>query len=293
MSLRLEERALLVKLTISNWTASKTDKEVTDTAIEENNAQSGAGRFTKRLFGKAALRNISQVVGAARVAHRVLTLPWEDNGNRIITTEGYQHYSKTMRHYRGTMETNVRDFIENYDEYIDQAREELGKMFRHDDYPSVGEVKQKFRFDVEPSPIPTSADFRAKVSNKEAAAIAKDIERRQKERLDAAMKDVWKRIADVTEKMAERLSEYKGPSKGFKVESGPSFKASLVTNITELADILPTLNINNDPELTRLHKRMVEELTLYDADELKGDAKKRQATAKAARQIYSKVSKFL
>jgi hypothetical protein len=291
--LRLDERALLVKLTISNWTASKTDKEVTDIVIDDNNAQSGAGRFTKRLFGKAALRNISQAVGAARVAHRTLTLPWEDNGNRIITTEGYQHYSKTMRHYRGVMEENVRAFIDDYDGYIGQAREELGKMFRRDDYPTAEEAKRKFHFDVEPSPIPTSADFRAKVSDKEAAYIAKDIERRQKQRLDAAMKDVWKRIADVTEKMATRLSEYKGPTRGYAVESGPSFKSSLVTNIVELADVLPTLNINNDPELTRLHKRMVEELTQYDADELKFDEKKRARTAKAARQIYSKVSKFL
>jgi hypothetical protein len=291
--MRLEERALLVKLTISNWTANKTDKEVTDTAIEDANAQQGAGRFTKRLFGKNALRNISQVVGAARVAHRTLTLPWEDGGNRILTTDGYPHYSKTMRNYRGMMEDNVRAFIENYDEYVNQSREELGKMFKRDDYPPANEVKAKFNFDVEPTPIPMVKDFRAKVSNEEAEAIAKDIERRQKDRLDAAMKDVWKRIADVTEKMAAKLSDYQGPSKGFKNMGGGTFQESLITNITELADILPSLNINNDLELNRLHKRMIEELTQYGADELKGDVKKRQATAKAAKQIYNKVSKFL
>ncbi len=293
MTMKLEERALLVKLTISNWTASKTDKEVTDGVIEEQRAHSGAGRFTKRLFGKHALKEISKTVGSARIAHRTLTLPWEDNGNRIITTEGYQHYSKTMRRYRQIMEEHVTGFIENYEDYIKQAREELGKMFHRDDYPDVGEVKMKFAFDVEPTPIPTSMDFRAKVSDSEAKAIAKDIEKRQKARLDNAMKDVWQRIADVTEKMVEKLTEYV-PAKdnGLKGAEGV-FKSSLISNVTDLAEILPSLNINNDPELKRLHKQMIDDLTKYDADELKGDAKKRATTAKAARQVLSKVRRYL
>lgn len=291
MSLKLEERALLVKLSISNWTASKTDKSVTEEVIEENNATSGAGRFTKRLFGKAALKEISSTVGAARIAHRTLTLPWEDNGNRIITTEGYKHYSDTMRHYRRTMEDHVRSFLENYDEYIKQAREELGKMFHKDDYPDKSEVAMKFNFDVEPTPIPTAMDFRAKVSDKEAAAIAKDIERRQKARLDAAMKDVYERIADKVGRMADKLSSYK-PNDGLKGADGV-FKGSLINNVRDLADILPSLNINNDPDLKRLHKQIVDNLINYDADELKTDEKKRARTAKAAKQIYNKVSKFL
>ena len=290
MTLRLDERALLVKLTISNWTASKTDKEVTDVVLEEQHAQSGAGRFTKKLFGKDALKEISRSVGQARVAHRTLTLPWEDNGFRIITTDGYQNYSRIMRGCRQVMEDAVRGFIENYPEFLKQSKEELGKMFRKDDYPTADEAASKFNFDVEPKPIPVSSDFRAKVSNAEAKAIAKDIERRQTERLEQAMKDIYVRIADVTEKMADRLTEYK-PPEGMK-GAEKIFKASLVDNVRSLAEIIPSLNLTQDPDLDKLHKRMLEELTQYDADELKGDAKKRARTAKAARQIHAKVSKY-
>ncbi len=291
MTMRLDERALLVKLTISNWTASKTDKEVTDEVIEDQNAHAGAGRFTKKLFGKDALKQISKAVGQARIAHRTLTLPWEDNGFRIITTDGYQNYSKIMRRSRQVMEENVISFIEGYGDFVKQAREELGKMFKADDYPTAAEAKLKFNFDVEPMPIPTSQDFRAKVSDSEAKAIAKDIERRQKARLDAAMKDVWERVADATGKMAEKLSGYE-PKVGLKSAEGV-FKASLVDNVRNLAELLPSLNVNNDPELRRIHKMIMESLVEFDSDELKGDVKKRQATAKAAKQIYAKVSKYL
>jgi hypothetical protein len=291
MTLRLDERALLVKLTISNWTANKTDREVTDEVIIDHNAQSGSGRFTKRLFGKDALKAISRAVGQARVAHRTLTLPWEDNGFRIITTQGYQNYSKIMRQCRLVMEENVGSFIEGYGDYKKQAKEELGKMFRADDYPTAEEAKAKFNFDVEPRPLPSAADFRAKVSDAEAKAIAKDIERRQKQRLDEAMKDVWERIADVTGKMAEKLSGYK-ESNGLKGAEG-IFKSSLVDNVRSLCDILPSLNINDDPDMKSLHKQMVSSLIEFDADELKTDIKKRQKTAKAAKQIHAKVSRYL
>lgn len=289
--MKLEERALLVKLTISNWTANKTDKDATDDVIEKNNADSGAGRFSKRLFGKKALSNISKTVGQARVVHRTLTLPWEDNGNRIITTEGYDFYAKEMRRYKGIMEDYVREFVTNYKEYKKQAREELGRLYHEEDYPEADEVAAKFDFDVEPTPIPVSHDFRAKVSNKEAAAIVKDIEKRQQARLDAAMKDVWGRIADVTEKLAEKLANYK-PKEGLRSAEG-IFKDTLVTNVKDLADILPSLNINNDPELKRLHKSIVDQLIMFDVDELRGDVKKRQQVAKAAAAINRKVAKFL
>jgi hypothetical protein len=291
MTMRLDERALLVKLTIANWTASKTDSEVTDAVIEDQNAHAGAGRFTKKLFGKDALKQISKAVGSARVAHRTLTLPWEDNGFRIITTDGYQNYSKIMRRCRQVMEENVTSFIEGYGDYVKQAREELGKMFKKDDYPTADEAKLKFNFDVEPMPIPTSQDFRAKVSDSEAKAIAKDIERRQKARLDAAMKDVWERVADATGKMAEKLSAYE-PKKGLKGAEGV-FKSSLVDNVRNLAELLPSLNINNDPELKSIHKMILTNLVEHDADDLKGDAKKRALAAKAAKQIHAKVSKYL
>ncbi len=48
--MNLSDRALLVQLSISQWTARKYDKRVTQQALTMNYASSDAGRFNKSLL---------------------------------------------------------------------------------------------------------------------------------------------------------------------------------------------------------------------------------------------------
>lgn len=287
----LDERALLVKLSIGSWSAKATDKEVTIDVINSKGAQTDSGYFRKQLLSKDALKKINKVIGAARTSHLTLTLPWNDDGSRIITTESYQNYAKTMNDYRKALQNAVDEFLEQYEGLIKEAKPSLGKMFKAEDYPEPSELKSKFRFDVEPIPVPVARDFRAKVSDREASQIAKDIERRTNARLDQAMKDVWARIHKVTERMVEKLSEYK-PREGLHAAESP-FRDSLVENIRDLAEVLPSLNITNDPALDKIQKEMLDNLLVYTADQLREDAKARALTNKKAKQILDKVSKYM
>lgn len=289
--MNLEERALLVKLTVNQWSAIKTDREVSREVTESKHARSTAGKFQKNLFGRDALKKINGLAQSARIAHYNLTLPWNDDGARIITTESYQNYTKVMRNYRQEMQEAVDEFLDNYDDYVKKAKEDLGKMFKKDDYPDVSTIKGKFRLDVEPSPIPVSKDFRAKVSNAETKAIIKDIERRTNERLENAMKDVWARIAKATQKMAEKLENYK-PAE-YANEAEGIFRDSLVENIRELAEVLPSLNLTNNSELIRIQEQMVKSLCKFDAKELREDEQVRRKVAKKAQAIYDKVSQYM
>lgn len=289
--MNIEERALLVRLGISTWSAKKTDKEVSREVTESKHAQADRGTFRKGLISRSALKKIQKVESAARSTHRTLTLPWNDDGARIITTEGYQHYSKVMRDYRVAMQDAVDEFLEGYPDLIKQAKTDLGDLFNPEDYPPVEDIRRKFSFDVEPITIPVARDFRAKVSNAEAKAIAKDIERRTSARLDAAIKDVWQRIAEVTEKMFKKLEDYK-PRVGLHQSEG-TFKDTLVENIRSLAELMPSLNINDDAEIKKVHAEILEQLCHYDAEDLREDEKARRRTAKSAKRIYDKVSKYL
>ena len=62
----------------------------------------------------------------------------------------------------GFRERVVREharFIEDYDDNIDQARLDLGKLFRIDDYPSKEALQGKFaiRYRITPSRTPSSS----------------------------------------------------------------------------------------------------------------------------------------
>ena len=47
-------------------------------------------------------------------------------------------------------------FIEDYDDYVDQARLDLGKLFRIDDHPSKEALQGKFAIRDRITPTPTA-----------------------------------------------------------------------------------------------------------------------------------------
>jgi hypothetical protein len=142
--------------------------------------------------------------------------------------------------------------------------------------------------DVEIKPIPEAGDFRTKLADNTLKAITKDIERRTEERIKAAVQNCFERVADVTTKMAERLNAYEDA----EGQQG-TFRDSLVYNCVELADLLPSLNITDDPKLTDLAKQLKADLGQHSPEILRSDAKVRKQTAMKAEKLAKKVGAYL
>ena len=70
-----DKRAMLVELTIRQWTARKHDRKVSREVDQGHGAQN-AGRFNKQLIAKDALEKIAKKAGAIREFHYAHTLPW-------------------------------------------------------------------------------------------------------------------------------------------------------------------------------------------------------------------------
>lgn len=291
MSGNLSERAMLASLHISSWSGMQVDREVTDAVNADFKAQAKAGRYNKRLVASEFLEGITLAHSRARSAHKLLTLPWEDNGKRVLATVGYINYTTIMKECRLKAEAAVREFLTDPTPYINEAKVRLGDMFNADDYPDSDALKDKFGFDVEIAPMPEATDFRAKVSDESMKAIIKDIERRSDERLETAMKDVFVRIHDVVQRMSERLREYT-PAKDDQKRQG-IIRDSVVYNINELADLLPTLNITGDKRIDELAKQLKDELVEHSPEILRANTKVRQDTISKADKILKKVGTYL
>ena len=71
--------------------------------------------------------------------------------------------------------------------------------------------------------------------SEEQARVAREIDANVRQSLQRGTEDLWVRLKDVVSHMVERL----------KVPES-RFHASLVTNVFELVDLLPRLNVNQD-----------------------------------------------
>ena len=71
-------------------------------------------------------------------------MPWDDKGSRLLTVANYEKYTEVMDGLRERVVRQRARFIEDYDHYVEQARIDLGKLFRIEEYPSKDELRDRF-----------------------------------------------------------------------------------------------------------------------------------------------------
>jgi hypothetical protein len=277
----LSERTVLARLSTGVWSGKLHDAVVTEEVREKHKAEKGAGTYTKQIISQKYLGIVGKAGSRAAATHRTLTLPWEDGGTRILSTNCYMSYTDAMRRERLAFASAVDQFMSVFDEAKAEAKARLKDMFDEDDYPDERGARAKFSFDVEISKVPVAGDFRAELSDESVASIVKDIERRTNDRLNRAVNDSFERVKDVVEKMVERL----------KADDN-KFRDSLVWNVKETAELLPLLNITNDQRITQLSDRMLSEL-IEQPEILRADTNARKQTARSAEDILRKVKQYM
>lgn len=282
-------RAMLVKLTINAWSGQKLDKTITAEVARQHDVSTDSGKYTKALVEKTSFEPITKATGAMRTYHYANTLPWMDDGARILPSANYFSYREEMARLKDIRDRAVQDFVDAYPRIINAAEIRLNGMFRRSDFPS--DVGRLFGSRLGFLPFPDDQDFRVELVDGQAdrlrASIAEDVAQASK----AAVADCWNRIADVVGSMSERLGAYRINPTTDKVEG--NFRSTLVTNIEELADLLPKLNFTNDPALDRVAAELKAKLCQYDADTLKGHESKRVETLAAADAILASMGGYL
>lgn len=280
--MNITEKAMLVRLSISQWTARKFDPNATDRVISDYNAVPDAGRFNKLLVEISAVKRYQKVAGEARTYHYKNTLPWGDDDSRILPASNYMQYTQKMREFRSIFEAAVEEFISEYPGLVERAQRDLNGLFSVEDYPDAGSLRDKFKFSVNVSPVPDSGDFRVSLSDDEVDQIKADIESRVKESISVAMKDAWDRLFNVVKHMVGKLKDEKA-----------IFRDSLVGNIAELCEILPRLNLTGDPALEKFVDETRLQLASLDPEDLRKDKVSRKIAADKAENVLSKMAAYM
>jgi hypothetical protein len=275
---RLDEKALLVKLSISQWTARKEDKKITKEVETQHNARD-AGRYHKTLIAKEEIQKLQKISNEARTYHYTNTLPWKDDGERILPTTIYFDYTREIGKLKARFQNAVASFLQNYPALIDDAKTRLNGMFNAEDYPNAAKIGKKFSFETEFSPIPTAADFRINLQTDEINKISKDLETRLKATEQEAIKDLWTRLYSTVKNAADRLSDPEA-----------IFRDSLMGNISELVNLLPKLNFTDDPALETMRRDVEKELVRFTPETLREDKEARKQTAEKARELLKGIA---
>jgi hypothetical protein len=273
---------MLVELSISSWTARKLDKKVSTQVDLDKQTKTRAGNYNKNLLaGTGFLDTITKYAANARAWHISQTLPWSDNGLRLLPMSNFMTYKQNLT----TLETNyqalVDKFIVAYPNLVSAAAFQLGDLFNRDEYPEAEKIVSKFKFTVNYLPVPMAGDFRIDIGEEAKAELVKNCERAYNDRLNNAMKDAWGRLHECLMRMSERLADNEKGEKKI-------FRDSLVENAVELVDLLKHFNLTGDTNMELARNELAVAIMNHDADDLRESFVARESVKKKVDDILSK-----
>lgn len=272
----ISSSSMLVELSISVWTAKKLDRRASEEVTAAKNADKGVARVNKKLLGDCAELDALQKFSAnVRNAHYNSTLPWSDMGPRLLPTAKFFAYQKNFSALEAEFNRMVQAFLDAYDLEVAQSQAKLGDLFDVREYPSVEDLRTKFKFRLNYIPLPDAGDWRLDISNEAQAQLKAQYEQQYKAQLEGAMKDIWQRLYDTLSTLSRQLSD--------QTEEGktPKIYTSVFDRALEVIDLMETCNITEDPTMQLMQRKLAQAFRGVTVDAVKDDAYLRRETKKA------------
>lgn len=274
---------LLYRPSVSVWTARRKDKSESLKVNANAGAISGAANVHKQLLpDNEALEAIQKHVNVFRTWVYDSTLPWDDAGWRIGQVSRHMDFMSEAGDYMRKFDALVLAFLNGYDQAVSEAAFKLNALYDYSDYPTKDEVASKFRINLECMPLPNVDDFRVVegVDTAEVERLCSQAADAVEQKIKAGMDEAYARLFGVVSKMATTLRQYSN-------KEVKKFNDTLVSNIGDLVQIMPALNITGDARLTALAQE-AENLAQYAAADLRSDESTRRAAMLEAEVLMRK-----
>jgi len=264
--------AVLVSLSRSVPKMTKIDKQVTVEVTTAKHASKSAGKFQKKLLNCSVLDALHTLSGQIYSYHVENTVAWTDRGPRLLPNEKLIDYKNTMEAFFVEAGLLWEEFLRVYPSRVANVQlNHMGDMFNESDYPTVEELRRKFRMAVSYEPIPDAGDFRVDIGNQAAQEMADTYNTLLQDRIAGAMNDVVERLTTPLINMSKMLDYHDG-------EKPTGFRDTLVDNVTSIVDLLRTCNLTNNARLTDIQQQLKRTLTGVTPDGLRRDPNLRAKT---------------
>lgn len=259
----LSSSAMLVELNISIWTARKQAKSVASQVDVDNGTKTKViSAYKGLLAGDDSLAAIQKLAGLIRTYHMNVTSPWNDSGQRLLTTAYFMPYQREMARLEKEYWFLVNDFLPAYGNKISAAAFQLGSLFDREEYPDVSQVQHKFGMSVRYTPVPESGDFRVDIGNEAMNDLKDQYDKLYQSNLDKVTQDAWDRLYKVLTQLSFGLRTDENGKQG-KIYS------SVVDNAKDLCDLLQHFNVSGDTQLEAMRIKLEDTITGIDAKDIK------------------------
>jgi hypothetical protein len=269
----LQSRALLAKPSIGIIGTTRTDDELTEEVQSRHGTSADSGKYNAVLYPPNSLATIRKVASRARKYHKTMTV--RSSFGDILPTALDGQYKARMDQFQREFNDAADAWSLNFASVMDECRRMHNGTFRDEWYPpSAAHARQEFSFTVLLGPVPRGEDLVVQyLSDDRIAELRHRLTTDVAAAGAAAGRQVMERVLERVQLMVRRLSD---PDYGVR--------DSLITGLTEILDLGPALNLNNDPTVAALIARCREQLVV-DADRIRASDVSRALVTERARAV--------
>jgi hypothetical protein len=277
----LKNKALTVRLTRKKLNRNKMDKDLAVALHElKNVTDAGSLRVNKSLFPKEATDKYQKIITDAGKYFYRTTTPWDDKGWRLLSVEIYKDFVKQFKKHSREFRETVMEFINGFEGNVEKMKPLLGDAFKSEDYDkfmlpgggvNVEFLKEQFSLEVEYGTVSDADDIRANLTEADREVIAAHITEKNNEKFAKSQEHIITMLHDHIMAIHERLSQEEN-----------IFRDTLISNLEDLCDLIPKMNIAGDPVLNQLAADAKAKLCQWDPAAIRETPTIRNNVAKEA-----------
>ena len=275
----LSENAMFASVHISMFNTLVKDGDKARELAHANDAAVGSTKVRKKILTDAFPRTTR---AASRVRsifyHHTFPLPknggGQQKGPQILPT-------KIAEPFISQVTEAIDDFHHAADKectalprWIESEKIRLGRMFKESDYPTPIEARDQFYASVSVDGLPSIESINAGAHTKTMKAQATD---RQDNIIDEVKRQLLIRLLEAVSHVANECKKEKG-----------KIYPSLLGNVRELIDLIPSCNIDDDQELNDLVSE-AKKILRYSDDQIKATPTAKDFVAGQAAKVAKSV----
>lgn len=288
MSTTQRNTLIMGHLSITGYAAKKKAKEVEHRAESDAGAIKGSISARKTLLpGADSLAAVTNYGSLCRNWWATVTKEWL-SAARVYHASRHFEIQTELGDRQRVYYDLVDKFMADYPKLRADAQFQLNQLFDPTEYPDPSDVRKKFRFDFETLPLPSGEDFRLiegdLLTPEEVDRLVFEAEARTATKMAEAMKSAYGDLHEVVTKYIARL-QAKNDSEDAGAKKQASIHATVVTNILEVVENMPGLNLAGDQKLTALTAQAAELASMFTVDELKESRASRVLATQKAEEI--------
>lgn len=278
------DSAMLVALNIR--CISRTGKSAKGTqAVEDRYGVQDVGAFRVDRLSKAQFRPVSSAMSELRAFHREHTLKYPTPGYGLLPGRLYHEYLAGITQRIDRFDQAADELCAHWQVIVDDAQQRLGELFDPDEYPQGETVRALIGARVRFAPLPRPENVTLRLPEDELARIRRDTEASVQEGIQGAVLDLAERIRETIEHLRERLSD-----------PNHIFRDSLVESVREMVDMIPKLNVTDDPTINHIADQArikLTEMPAFAPDTLRCDPAVRRQVHDSAAELLEGLDDYI